>query len=370
MSTAAEQDCASAFNELRDTRGNLNERQSNTTYGWSGSPSSTLRCVSKMKSPPPTAAEGEKTYPDDPKERYEMKRQAAEMEKKPVAKAKVATEPNKRTGELRIDPPGAKVKPNPAQGTKRTAETAVEDLDPRVEESPKKTGTLSYVPETPPAGWKPDAASLVKEKEIAKQHLRKTIQGTYEANGIEITEQEIRDIAHLSVQMSAVDIMEIRAPATGPCLDRGSTGGRAEVDQKGRRQGRRAYITFGYQPKASGKETPGRPLVDARSTPGRTRLTDLSGFLCRMFKNIVFYSVSWPSAATTFAEQGAGGVGYACRADRVNRGFVGVGHALTTKAEHVLQDDLTEALKRTQHSPRYGTHSRKMTRPRSQIWET
>ena len=160
-------------------------------------------------SPPPTAAEGERTYPDDPKKRYEMKRQAAEMEKKPVAKAKVATEPKKRTGELRIDPPGAKVKPNPAQGTKRTAETAVEDLDPRVEESPKKTSTFSYVPETPPAGWKPDAASLVKEKEIAKQHLKKIIQGTYEANGIEITEQEIRDIAHLSMQMSAVDIMEI-----------------------------------------------------------------------------------------------------------------------------------------------------------------
>ena len=34
-----------------------------------------------------------------------------------------------------------------------------------------------------------------------------------------------------------------------------STRGRAEVDQKGRRQGARAYITFGYQPKASGKDT-------------------------------------------------------------------------------------------------------------------
>ena len=40
-----------------------------------------------------------------------------------------------------------------------------------------------------------------------------------------------------------------------PGVDRGSTRGRAEVDQKGRRQGRRAYITFGYQPKASGKDT-------------------------------------------------------------------------------------------------------------------
>ena len=36
---------------------------------------------------------------------------------------------------------------------------------------------------------------------------------------------------------------------------RGSTRGLPAVQQKGRRQGRRAYITFGYQPKASGKDT-------------------------------------------------------------------------------------------------------------------
>ena len=38
-------------------------------------------------------------------------------------------------------------------------------------------------------------------------------------------------------------------------VGRGSGGGIREVQQKGRRQGRRAYITFGYQPKASGKDT-------------------------------------------------------------------------------------------------------------------
>ena len=32
------------------------------------------------------------------------------------------------------------------------------------------------------------------------------------------------------------------------------------VDQKSRRQGRRAYITFGYQPKASGKGTGSTPF--------------------------------------------------------------------------------------------------------------
>ena len=36
---------------------------------------------------------------------------------------------------------------------------------------------------------------------------------------------------------------------------RRSGGGIPAVQQKGRRQGRRAYITFGYQPKASGKDT-------------------------------------------------------------------------------------------------------------------
>ena len=67
-------------------------------------------------SAPPAAAE-ESTYPEAPGKRIEMKRQAAE-EKKPVAKAKVMAERQKRARELRIDPPVAKVKPNPAQGTK------------------------------------------------------------------------------------------------------------------------------------------------------------------------------------------------------------------------------------------------------------
>ena len=51
-----------------------------------------------------------------------------------------------------------------------------------------------------------------------------------------------------------------------------------------------------------------------------------------------------------------GGVGYARRADRLNRHFVGVGRAPTSMAENVLRDDLIEAPKMTQH--------------RSQIWET
>ena len=46
-----------------------------------------------------------------------------------------------------------------------------------------------------------------------------------------------------------------------------STRGIPEVQQKGRRQGARAYITFGYQPKASGKGTCAWPA------PGFKRLT-------------------------------------------------------------------------------------------------
>ena len=48
---------------------------------------------------------------------------------------------------------------------------------------------------------------------------------------------------------------------------------------------------------------PPDPLVDPRPTPARIRSTDLyvSTRFFRMFKNNVFYRVSWPSAATTFA---------------------------------------------------------------------
>ena len=62
----------------------------------------------------------------------------------------------------------------------------------------------------------------------------------------------------------------------------------------------------------------------------------------------------WRNAKTLCFFKGS--VSNARRADRHNQHFVGVGHAPTAKAESVLQDDLTEALKMTQH--------------RSQIWHT
>ena len=55
---------------------------------------------------------------------------------------------------------------------------------------------------------------------------------------------------------------------------RGSGGGIPAVQQKGRRQGRRAYITFGYQPKASGKGTcawPAPGFKGLRPTAGQGR---------------------------------------------------------------------------------------------------
>ena len=62
---------------------------------------------------------------------------------------------------------------------------------------------------------------------------------------------------------------------------------------------------------------------------------------------------------------------------------MGVGYAPTAKAEHALQDDLTEALKRTQHrsqiwhtaakwpyiGPRYGQHSPKMGPDCLKMWQ-
>ena len=61
------------------------------------------------------------------------------------------------------------------------------------------------------------------------------------------------DVFHIMRNHAGIKYKRHKNLSTG--FGRGSTGGRAEVDQKGRRQGARAYITFGYQPKASGKGT-------------------------------------------------------------------------------------------------------------------
>ena len=108
--------------------------------------------------------QGESNYPEDPGKRMEMKRAVAEEEKKPVAKAKVMAEPKKRAGELCVDPPVAKVKPNSVQGTRRTAEVDVEKLEESAD--PFKNA--------------PDSSKLPRD-------VWKVIRETYSVNDLEIT---------------------------------------------------------------------------------------------------------------------------------------------------------------------------------------
>ena len=77
-----------------------------------------------------------------------------------------------------------------------------------------------------------------------------------------------------------------------------------------------------------------------------------------------------PTSGRVFYSRGEdcfkGGVRNARRADKHNRHFVGVGHAPPATAENVRRHGMTEA----SIGLKYGTHSRKMTLHRSQIWET
>ena len=109
--------------------------------------------------PPPAAGKVRATI-----QRIEMKHAVAEEEKKPVAKAKVMAEPKKRAGELCVDPPVAKVKPNSVQGTRRTAEVDVEKLEESAD--PFKNA--------------PDSSKLPRD-------VWKVIRETYSVNDLEIT---------------------------------------------------------------------------------------------------------------------------------------------------------------------------------------
>ena len=64
------------------------------------------------------------------------------------------------------------------------------------------------------------------------------------------------------------------------------------------------------------------PPVDPRPNPPDRFICILRWMFEKCSKTSFFYSVSWPSASTT----GARGVGYASRADKLHRHFVGVGH--------------------------------------------
>ena len=75
---------------------------------------------------------------------------------------------------------------------------------------------------------------------------------------------------------------------------RGSGGGIPAVQQKGRRQGRRAYITFGYQPKASGKDTGPWPASGfMRLTPDSRAPAYLGLGMCRAGSSLSPFETWW-----------------------------------------------------------------------------
>ena len=179
---------------------------------------------------PSSGAAGEATiaeYPEVPQERADMKRQSLPVREEGRASAKAkadASSPKKRTGELRIDPPTAKVGISSPQGVKRAPETTTEELETRQEAEqartpeaasggePARRALYPVVPPTPPPGYEGPAFSFTTEKNVAFDHTQQLVKETYARNGIEITEQEVMEISSLSVAMSAVDVMEVYSP--------------------------------------------------------------------------------------------------------------------------------------------------------------
>jgi len=116
-----------------------------------------------------------------------------------------AAQPGKRPGALTIGsgPPLAKPKPSPTQGEKRTAEVAVDDL--READRPVQPGIL-------PEGAQMEAGALTKQKKVFKTLIKRQVLDTYELRGLTINEEDADNIAELSCQVCAVDVMEIYSP--------------------------------------------------------------------------------------------------------------------------------------------------------------
>ena len=99
-------------------------------------------------------------------------------------------------------------------------------------------------------------------------------------------------------------------------------------------------------------------LLDRVYTPARSVSTDfcvIFMFLCRMFEKGSKTSFFTVFRGLRRPRLGARGVGYACRADRLNRHFVGVGHiSFLTYLQHrpkIANISPTYA----QHSPQDGS---------------
>jgi hypothetical protein len=158
----------------------------------------------------PATEEEQPVFPDNPEERIELKRSVAEratssrQEKRPKA-----SQPSKRPGALTIGsgPPLAKPKPSPTQGEKRPAETAVETL-----RETEADGLLASQPGTLPEGAQMETGALTKQKKVFKTLIKRQVLDTYELRGLTINEEDADNIAELSCQMCAVDVMEIYSP--------------------------------------------------------------------------------------------------------------------------------------------------------------
>ena len=97
---------------------------------------------------------------------------------------------------------------------KRTAEEGTGDLESRA------TAEQAAVPAATPAAESRhrntcapvSGAALAVLKEVAMGNIKTLVEETYKKNGIEISSQEITDIASLSCEMAATDIAEVYSP--------------------------------------------------------------------------------------------------------------------------------------------------------------
>ena len=105
---------------------------------------------------------------------------------------------------------------------KRTAEEGTGDLESRT------TAEQAAVPAAAPAAESaPDTsaqdlkgAALAVLKEVAMGNIKTLMEETYKKNGIEISSQEIADIASLSCEMAATDMAEVYPPKRFTALAR------------------------------------------------------------------------------------------------------------------------------------------------------
>ena len=136
-----------------------------------------------------------------------------ELEKE-TAKPMSADERARRAYYDLDEPPPAQSEPSAASGIKRTAEEPPESLDPRatssgdVEELVSQPVVQQQAEEQPPQSMQA-LSSLKRETALLVQGM---VRNKYRAEQVDVTEQEVMDIASLCTAMGAVDVMEIYSP--------------------------------------------------------------------------------------------------------------------------------------------------------------